>query len=33
MLGCLHHCLTHRVHYSEAVAFPASSDTQLAEAA
>jgi len=33
MLGCLHHCLTHRVHYSEAVAFPTPSDTQLADAA
>ncbi|MEV5646544.1 IS110 family transposase [Streptomyces flaveolus] len=33
MLGCLHHCLTHRVHYSETVAFPARSETQLAEAA
>lgn len=33
MLGCLHHCLTHRVHYSEAVAFPVPSDSQLAEAA
>ncbi|MFC8373579.1 IS110 family transposase [Streptomyces sp. NPDC057239] len=33
MLGCLHHCLTHRVHYSEAVAFPASSETQHDEAA
>ncbi|MGW0212109.1 IS110 family transposase [Streptomyces sp. NPDC003233] len=33
MLGCLHHCLTHRVHYSEAVAFPTPSDAQLAEAA
>lgn len=33
MLGCLHHCLTHRVHYSEAVAFPTPSNLQLAEAA
>ncbi|UXY29925.1 IS110 family transposase [Streptomyces sp. HUAS TT20] len=33
MLGCLHHCLTHRVHYSETVAFAAPSDTQLADAA
>ncbi|MEV5011374.1 IS110 family transposase [Streptomyces sp. NPDC055692] len=33
MLGCLHHCLTHRLHYSEAVAFPAPPDTQLAEVA
>jgi hypothetical protein len=27
MLGCLHHCLTRRVCYSETVAFPAPSDT------
>jgi transposase len=33
MLGCLHHCLIHRVCYSESVAFPAPSDAQLAEAA
>ncbi|MGW8954787.1 IS110 family transposase [Streptomyces sp. NPDC055709] len=33
MIGCLHHCLIQRVHYSEAVAFPASSDVQLGEAA
>jgi transposase len=33
MLGCLHHCLTHRVKYTETIAFPTPSDTQLAEAA
>ncbi|WP_406419525.1 IS110 family transposase [Streptomyces sp. NBC_00873] len=33
MLGCLHHCLTRRVCYSETVAFPAPSDAQLTEAA
>jgi transposase len=33
MIGCLHHCLIQRVHYSEAVAFPAPSDAQFAEAA
>ncbi|MET8538275.1 IS110 family transposase [Streptomyces sp. NPDC005065] len=33
MLGCLHHCLTRRVCYSETVAFPACSDAQLTEAA
>lgn len=33
MIGCLHHCLTHRVCYSEAVAFPVLSDVQLTEAA
>lgn len=33
MIGCLHHCLTQRVHYSEAVAFPTPSDVQLGEAA
>jgi len=33
MIGCLHHCLTHRVHYTEAAAFPSPSNPQLAEAA
>lgn len=33
MIGCLHHCLAHGVHYSEAVAFPTPSDRQLLKAA
>lgn len=33
MLGCLHYCLTHRVEYSETIAFPIPSDTQLADTA
>ncbi|MER7694196.1 IS110 family transposase, partial [Streptomyces sp. NPDC097610] len=33
MIGCLHHCLAHRVHYSEVVAFPTPSDSQLPSAA
>ncbi|MET9881519.1 IS110 family transposase [Actinacidiphila glaucinigra] len=33
MIGCLHHCLNQRVHYSEAVAFPATSNAQLGKAA
>ncbi|MET7931937.1 IS110 family transposase [Streptomyces sp. NPDC005349] len=33
MIGCLHHCLTKRVCYDEATAFPASAERQLATAA
>jgi transposase len=33
MLGCLHHCLIHRVCYNESAAFPTPSHAQLAEAA
>ncbi|WP_406409362.1 hypothetical protein [Streptomyces sp. NBC_01643] len=29
MIGCLHHCLTRRVHYNENSAFPAPLDPQL----
>jgi transposase len=33
LLGCLHHCLTTRQHYDEAIAFPASGETTHAVAA
>jgi hypothetical protein len=33
MIGCLHHCLTKRIHYDEATAFPAAADQQLPAAA
>ncbi|WP_405957242.1 IS110 family transposase [Streptomyces phaeochromogenes] len=33
MIGCLHHCLTKRIRYDEATAFPASADQQLPAAA
>ncbi|MFI1733965.1 hypothetical protein ACH40E_33085 [Streptomyces acidicola] len=33
MVGCLHHCLTRRVHYDESSAFPAPLDPQLHSAA
>ncbi|MEV7395471.1 IS110 family transposase [Streptomyces sp. NPDC091215] len=33
MIGCLHHCLTKRIRYDEATAFPASADRQLSAAA
>ena len=33
IIGCLHHCLNQRVHYSETAAFPATSDAQLGKAA
>lgn len=33
MLGCLHHCLTKRMHYDEAVAFPAPPAVELTVAA
>ena len=33
MIGCLHHCLTKRIRYNEATAFPASADQRLPAAA
>ena len=33
MIGCLQHCLTKRIRYDEATAFPASADRQLPVAA
>lgn len=33
MLGCLHHCLTHRTDYNEAIAFPTPTTPDIAEAA
>ncbi|MEU9222681.1 IS110 family transposase [Streptomyces sp. NPDC048376] len=33
MIGCLHHCLTHRVPFNEAVAFPATREPDLTLAA
>lgn len=33
MIGCLHHCLTHRVPFNEAVAFPTTREPRLSLAA
>ncbi|MCX4966884.1 IS110 family transposase [Streptomyces sp. NBC_00654] len=33
MIGCLHHCLTQRTHFSEDIAFPAPREVQLSLAA
>ncbi|MEU4099024.1 IS110 family transposase [Streptomyces sp. NPDC026673] len=33
MIGCLHHCLNQRLHYSEAAAFPTAPGTQILDAA
>jgi hypothetical protein len=30
MIGCLHHCLTNQVGYTEHIAFPAILDTAMA---